>query len=398
MKYIILVGDGMADYPIPELGDKTPLQTANTSNMDLIAQNGICGLVKTIPDSLPPGSDVANTSLLGYDPEVYFTGRGPLEAGSMGVKLDGDDVAYRCNIVAVADGIMADYSSGHISSDESRELIKLVDEELGTAEVKFHPGVSYRHLLVHTGGSESLKCTPPHDITDEPYGEYLPTGPGQEIIRDLMERSRAILADHPVNKKRMAAGKNPGNMIWPWGQGKAPNMPTLLEKYGLTGSVISAVDLIRGIGHYAGLDIIEVPGATGYLDTNYLGKAQYALESLKDKDLVWVHVEAPDEASHAGDTEAKIKAIEEFDSKTVGAILRGMEGSGEEYMVLVLPDHLTPISVRTHVHGAIPFAACGTKIKSDNVKSFSEAAAESGGTLFEKGHTLMTYLVESVKG
>ena len=398
MKYIILVGDGMADYPIPELGDRTPLQVADTPNMDLVARNGISGLVKTIPDSLPPGSDVANTSVLGYDPEIYFTGRGPLEAGSMGIKLGSDDVAYRCNVVAVADGVMVDYSSGHISSGESRKLIELVDDKLGTEEIKFYPGVSYRHLLVHTGGSESLKCTPPHDITDQQYAEYLPKGDGQEIIRELMERSRAILTDHQVNRERAAAGKNPGNMIWPWGQGRAPDMPTLLEKYGFTGSVISAVDLIKGIGHYAGLDIIEVPGATGYLDTNYLGKAEYALESLRDKDFVWVHVEAPDEASHAGDIAAKVKAIEDFDGKVVGTILRGMEENGEAYLLLVLPDHLTPISVRTHVHGAIPFAACGTRIERDNVNSFCEADAEAGGTFFEKGHTLMTYLVESVEG
>lgn len=398
MKYVILVGDGMADYPIPELENRTPLQVADTPNMDLVARSGISGMVKTIPESMPPGSDVANTSVLGYDPEIYFTGRGPLEAGSMGIELGSDDVAYRCNIVAVKDEIMVDYSSGHISSDESRELIELIDAELGTEEIRFHPGVSYRHLLVHTGGSESLKCTPPHDITDEKYADYLPTGAGQEIIRELMEKSRSILADHPVNKKRVAAGKNPGNMIWPWGQGRMPDMPTFDEKYGLTGSVISAVDLIKGIGHYAGLDIIEVPGATGYLDTNYLGKAEYALESLRERDFVWVHVEAPDEASHAGNIEAKIKAIEDFDSKVVGTILRGMEKSGQEYLILVLPDHLTPISVRTHVHGAIPFVACGTRIESDDVSSFCESAAESGGTLFEKGHTLMPYLVESTKG
>lgn len=397
MKYIIIVGDGMADYPIAELENRTPLQVANTPNMDLIARNGISGMVNTIPENLPPGSGVANTSLLGYDPEVYFTGRGPMEAGSMGIKLGRDDVAYRCNIVAVKDDVMVDYSSGHISSKESRELIELIDVELGTDGIKFHPGVSYRHLLVHTNGSESLKCTPPHDITDEKYTDYLPTGDGQKVIRELMEKSRSILADHPVNKKRVAAGKNPGNMIWPWGQGRAPNMPTFLEKYGLTGSVISAVDLIRGIGHYAGLDIIEVPGITGYLDTNFLGKAEYALESLREKDFVWVHVEAPDEASHAGDIKAKIKAIEDFDSKVVGTILRGMEKSGEEYVILALPDHLTPISIRTHVHGAIPFAACGTKIESDGVDSFCEAAAEAGGMVFEDGHTLVPYLIEKMR-
>jgi len=393
MKYIILVGDGMADYPLPELGNKTPLQAADTPNMDLVARNGISGMVKTIPDSMPPGSDVANTSVLGYDPRIYFTGRGPLEAGSMGVKLSRDDVAYRCNVVTVQDGIMVDYSSGHISSGESRKLIESVDAELGADGIKFHAGVSYRHLLVHTNGSESLRCTPPHDITDEPYEKYLPIGEGQKIIRELMEKSRAILTDHPVNKRRIVAGKNPGNMVWLWGQGRAPNMPTVAEKYGFTGSVISAVDLIRGIGYYAGLDIIEVPGATGYLDTNYLGKAEYALESLKEKDFVWVHVEAPDEASHAGDIEAKIEAIEQFDSKVVGTILRGMEKSGEEYLLLVLPDHLTPISVRTHVHGEVPFAACGTKVKNDDVDSYCEAAAEAGGIRFRNGHTLVTHLI-----
>ena len=394
MKYIILVGDGMADYPIPELGDRTPLEVADTTNMDLVAKKGISGAVKTIPESMPPGSDVANLSVLGYDPEIYFTGRGPLEAGSMGIKLGTGDIAYRCNIVTAKDGVMVDYSSGHISSDESRELIELVDDELGTEEIRFHAGVSYRHLLVHRGGSESLKCTPPHDITGMNYEEYLPIGEGQEIIRSAMERSRSFLANHPVNTKRIAAGENPGNMIWPWGQGRMPAMPSLFEKYGVTGSVISAVDLIKGIGYYAGLDIISVPGATGYLDTNYLGKAEYALESLQERDFVWVHVEAPDEAGHAGDIKAKIKAIEEFDSKVVGTVLRGIEE--KKYLLLVVPDHFTPVSVRTHVHGSVPFAACGTGIEQDHVDCFNESAADSGSMRFEKGHTLMPYLVRAV--
>lgn len=403
MKYIILVGDGMADYSIPELGNKTPLQVANTTNMDLVARKGMSGVVNTIPENMPPGSDVANLSVLGYDPGIYYTGRGPLEAGSMGIKLSEDDVAYRCNIVSVAEnGTMADYSAGHISSGESKELIELIDDELGTEEIRFYAGVSYRHLLICRSDPsgrlhESLKCTPPHDITGRKYEEYLPTGDGQEIIRELMKRSKSILADHPVNRRRIAAGRNPGNMIWPWGQGRAPDMPSILERYGFTGSVISAVDLIKGIGYYAGLDIINVPGATGYLDTNYLGKAEYALESLRKRDFVWVHVEAPDEAGHAADIKAKIKAIEDFDSKVVGTVLRGIEESGEEYMLLVLPDHLTPISVRTHVHGLVPFAVCGTGIVSDHVDSFCEAAADSGSMRFEKGHTLMPYLVESVR-
>jgi 2,3-bisphosphoglycerate-independent phosphoglycerate mutase len=394
MKYIVLIGDGMADYPIPKLGNKTPLEVADTSNMDLVAQKGMSGMAKTIPDDLPPGSDVANLSVIGYDPNIYYTGRGPLEAGSMGIKLGLDDIAYRCNIVCVKDGIMVDYSSGHITSDESRELIAVLNDKLSNKDIVFHPGVSYRHLLVHTNGSESLKCTPPHDITDREYEEYLPSGDGWEIMRDLMERSRHILEDHPVNKKRIDAGKRPANMIWPWGQGRTPDMPTFAEKFGLTGSVISAVDLIKGIGFYAGLDIINVPGATGYLDTNYLGKAEYALNSLKDKDFVWVHVEAPDEASHAGNIDAKVKAIEDFDSKVVGTILCEMDKSGEDYMLLVIPDHLTPISVKTHVHGFVPFSVCGTKIKSDNIDKFCESSASSSSILYENGYELLPYLVK----
>jgi len=227
MKYIILIGDGMADYPIPELGDKTPLEVADTTNMDMVAKKGISGTAKTVPDNMPPGSDVANLSVLGYDPDVYYTGRGPLEAGSMGVKVESDEVAYRCNVVAVKDGVMVDYSAGHISSEEARELIEAVDRELGSEDIKFHAGVSYRHLLIHKNGSVSLKCTPPHDITGREYEkEYLPIGEVQETIRDLMERSKAVLADHPINRKRVAAGKNPGNMIWPWAQGKAQECQT----------------------------------------------------------------------------------------------------------------------------------------------------------------------------
>jgi 2,3-bisphosphoglycerate-independent phosphoglycerate mutase len=352
------------------------------------------GTAKTIPDNLPPGSDVANLSVVGYDPIKYYTGRGPLEAGSMGVRINPGEVAYRCNIVTVRNGIMLDYSSGHISSSESEELIKSLKYHLDSNNITFYSGVSYRHLLVHRNGSESLNCTPPHDITDREYESYLPQGDGQEIIRDLMEKSLPILSDHPVNEKRIVNGKNPGNMIWPWGQGRAPSIPTFAEKYGLTGSVISAVDLIKGIGFYAGLDIINVPGATGYLDTNYHGKAEYALESLRNKDFVWVHVEAPDEASHAGDIKAKIKAIENFDSKVVGTILNRMDKSGEEYMLLVLPDHLTPISVRTHVHGPVPYTVCGTRIKSDSIDKFSEVSAESGSLKFVNGYELLPYLLK----
>lgn len=393
MKYIVLVGDGMADYPLTELGGKTPLQVADTTFMDLVARKGISGTVKTIPEDMPPGSDVANLSVLGYDPKIYYTGRGPLEARSMGIELNEDEIAYRCNIVTIKDGVMIDYSAGHIPSDSAKELIELIEKELGTDEIRFYPGVSYRHLMVQKRGGESLKCTPPHDITGRRYEEYLPEGDGQDVIRELMERSVSILADHPVNKRRVSENKNPGNMIWLWGQGRAPNMPKFPQKYGLTGSVISAVDLIKGIGYYSGLDIIKVPGATGYLDTNYLGKAEYALKSLQQRDFVIVHVEAPDEAGHSADIKAKIKAIEEFDSKVVGTILRGMEESKQEYMLLVLPDHLTPIPAGTHVHGPVPFAVCGTKVESDSVDSFCEADALSASLHFEEGYKLLPYLI-----
>jgi len=391
MKYIVLIGDGMADYPIPELENKTPLQVANTPNMDLVAKKGISGTVKTIPDNMPPGSDVANLSVIGYDPSIYYTGRGPLEAGSMGIKLEKNEVAYRCNIVNVESGIMIDYSSDHISSAEAGELIEFIDEKLGSEEIRFNAGVSYRHLMIHKDGSKSLQCTPPHDITGKKYEEYLPKGGGQDIIRFLMDSSLAILEDHPVNKKRIKENKRPGNMIWPWGQGLAPDMPTFAEKYGITGAVISAVDLVKGIGYYAGLDIIKVPGVTGYLDTNYLGKAEYALEALQGRDFVLIHVEAPDEAAHAGDINSKIKAIEDFDSKVVGTILNGIEG--REFMLLVLPDHLTPISVKTHVHGPVPFAVCGTEIKKDNIDSFCESCAASSKIQFSRGYELLSYLI-----
>lgn len=397
MRYIVIVGDGMADYPIPELGNKTPLQYANTFYMDLIAKKGVSGTVKTIPEDMPPGSDVANLSVIGYDPKIYYTGRGPLEASSIGIKLQIDDIAFRCNLVTVDDEIMVDYSSGHISSDESRELINFTNDKLGSKEVRLYPGVSYRHLLIHKNGPGNLVCTPPHDIMGRKYTDYLPTGDGQEIIRQLMKESRSILEDHPINKKRISEGKNPGNMLWPWGQGRVPNMPTIYEKYGLKGSVISAVDLIKGIGFFAGLDIINVPDATGYLDTNYIGKAEYAIDSIKTRDFVWVHVEAPDEAAHSGDVRSKIKAIEDFDNKVVGTILRSIEGRNDDYVILILPDHLTPISERTHVHGKVPFAFCGTFINADHVDSFNEISASAGSIHFENGFELMPYLIELSK-
>lgn len=343
MKYVVLVGDGMADYPIEALDSKTPLEASHTPNIDFISAKGNKGVVRTIPNGMYPGSDIANLSILGYDPKRYYTGRGPLEAASMGVFLDEDDVAFRCNLVTVKKDKIADYSADHISTEDGRALIKFIDGKLGGKGISFHPGISYRHLLV-LKDCKKVKCVPPHDIVGQLIENNLPSGDGSELLKKLMQDSRSILGEY---------------MIWPWGHGKAPKMPSFEDKYSLSGSVVSAVDLIKGIGICAGLQIINVPGATGYLDTNYRGKADYALLSLENKDFVFVHVEAPDEAGHGGDIEAKIKAIEDFDEKVVGIMLDGLNRY-EEYKILVLSDHPTPISLRTHTPDPVEFFMLST--------------------------------------
>ncbi len=389
MKYIVLVGDGMADYPIPELGDLTPLAAANIPNMDFIAKHGKCGVAKTIPDNMPAGSDVANLSIMGYNPTKYYSGRGPLEAASMGITLEKDEIAFRCNLIYEKDGAIADYSAGHISSDEARGLIEAVDKELGN-HGKFHAGVSYRHLLVMNMG-EKAQCTPPHDVIGQSVEDCLPRGDDAEMLIALIKASKPILEKHEINMKRKKDGKNIANLIWPWGQGKAPNMPRFAELFGVSGSIISAVDLLKGIGKYAGLDIINVPGATGYLDTNFSGKAAYALKSLNTHDFVLVHVEAPDEAGHMGNIEAKIKAIEDFDEKVVGGMLNELSG---DYRIMVLPDHPTPISVRTHTREPVPFAIYSTIESSDYVDRFDEFAAKEGIFGLVEGHRLMNLLIK----
>ncbi len=388
MKVAILVGDGMADYPLPELEGRTPLEVALTPNMDAIARGGTGGLVRTIPDGMPPGSDVANLSIFGYDPLRYYTGRAPLEAASVGVALGDGEVAFRCNLVTIEDGVMVDYSAGHISTEEAKELILLLDERLGSEEVRFHPGVSYRHLLVIRGEFCGLRTTPPHDITGRPVAPYLPEGEGSEVLRELMGDSEALLRDAEVNRRRRAMGKPPATGIWPWGQGKTPRLPGLRERFGVEGGVISAVDLVRGIGVLAGLRVVDVPGATGYLDTNYEGKASYALEVLREQDFVYLHVEAPDEAGHAGGIEDKIRAIEDFDEKVVGPVWEGIGRMGGR--ILVLPDHRTPIPVRTHTPEPVPFAIWPGNVP---LPEFSESAGE-GGLRVEKGHELMEMLIK----
>ncbi|MCL7411838.1 MAG: cofactor-independent phosphoglycerate mutase [Methanosarcinaceae archaeon] len=388
MKYAVLIGDGMADIPMDEFGGKTVLQKANTPNMDYITKNGRAGLAITVPDGMPPGSDIANMSILGYDPKKYYSGRAPLEAASMGISLNNGDVAFRCNLITVKDDIITDYSAGHITSKEAKTLIEAVNSELNTEKIRFYPGISYRHLMVASDDvGIDAECTPPHDVIGEAKENYLPTGKDSELLCELTEASRTILEDHPVNSERVKNGKNPANYIWLWGQGYAPSFTKFEQLYGMTGSIISAVDLLKGIGIYAGLDVIEVPGATGYLDTNYSGKAEYALESLKDHDFVFVHVEAPDEAGHMGDVNAKITAIEDFDKLVVGRILEYALESDEDITILVLPDHPTPISIKTHTSNPVPFAVystAGIGPDPDGAAKFDEDSAKKGsfGTVY----------------
>ena len=395
MKYIVLLGDGMSDYPIERLGGKTPLEYAHTPNMDYIAETGLIGRVRTVPDGFPPGSDVSNLSIFGYDPAKYYTGRSPLEAASMGVELEPDDVAYRCNLVTLAEGmgglIMEDFSGGHISTEEAAELIAELAEKLGGDEFNFYPGVSYRHLMVWRNGKDRADTTPPHDISDRLIGPHLPKGEGSAELARLIRASREILEKSEVNIKRINRGENPANSIWLWGQGKAPKMPGYQGRYGLTGSVISAVDLMKGIGHYAGLDIVNVPGATGYIDTNYRGKAEHALRELESKEFVYLHVEAPDEASHSGSLDNKIRAIEDFDGKVVGPVLNGLKKSGHSFRIIVLPDHATPLCKKTHTSDPVPFAIYPAVGWADahSEGGYSEAAAEVSPVFIKKGHTLM---------
>lgn len=397
MKYAVLIGDGMADYPIEKLGGKTILQAARTPAMDYIAAHGKIGLAKTIPDELHPGSDVANMSILGYDPAVYYSGRAPLEAASMGVALASDDVAFRCNLVTIEHRRIKDYSAGHISSEEARILIETLDAELGNEELSFNPGISYRHLLVAKNnlGAET-ECTPPHDITGKKIEEYLPGGKDGDFFSDLMKKSMIVLELHPVNLKRIEEGKNPANSIWVWGQGYAPKFTPFQELYGKTGAVISAVDLLKGIGVYAGMDVIEVQGATGYLDTNYEGKASAAIEVLKTRDLVFVHVEAPDEAGHEGSIDKKLKAVEDFDSRIVVPILKHAMASDEPFTILVLPDHPTPISIKTHARDPVPFAVYRTdKTESDSSETFDEESAKKGSLGLVKASDIIGILVKA---
>ena len=400
MKYIVMLGDGMADYPVEALGGKTPLEVAKKPNIDRLARGGRLGMVKTVPDGLKPGSDVANLSAMGYDPLKCYTGRSPLEAVSIGIQMDDTDVAFRCNLVTLSDDAeyaektMVDYSSGEITTAEAAELIRAVDEAFRTDEILFYPGISYRPCMIWHQGPVGLNLTPPHDISDRKITEYLPQNP---VILDLMKRSYEILKAHPINQDRMARGLNPANSIWLWGEGTRPGVTGFEAAYGVKASVISAVDLIKGIGLCAGMKVIEVEGATGNIDTNFKGKGEAALKTLLDgQDLVYIHVEAPDECGHHGDLEGKIQAIERIDQDIVGPLLKGLEEAGEDYSILVMPDHPTPISIKTHISDPIPYLLyCSTDVTDSGIDTYTEKTGKSTGVYVEPGYLLMQQLLKN---
>lgn len=367
-KYLVILGDGMADEPLSELGGKTPLEYARTPNMDRIARDGCMGMVQTIPDGFEAGSDIANLGLLGYDPRTCYTGRGPLEAASMQIELGPSDIAYRCNLVTVRDGIMADFSAGHISSAEGKELLSSLENTVRSAS--FHPGVSYRNLVVLHGGAGSV-TVPPHDIVGRKIVSFLPRGADGPALISCMEKSREVFSGHPVNRARIAAGKPPATQVWPWSGGKIPALPPFREKFGKSGGIISAVDLLQGIARCAKMEVITVPGATGYLDTDYQAKARHALSALGHLDFLYLHVEAPDEAGHLGNAREKVLAIERVD-EMIGTILQDFSG-----VIAVLPDHPTPVRLKTHTSDPVPFAVLGKD--QDETRSFSEREGARGG-------------------
>lgn len=406
MKYAIVIPDGCADEPQEFLAGRTPLQAARKPHMDRIAQMGIVGLTNNVPPTLTPASDVATLSLFGYDPLEVYTGRAPLEAVAMGIVLGPNDWAIRCNLVTIEHGEMCDFTAGHINSDDGRALIQSLHEKLGGpttngGHLEFYAGVSYRNLLIHRAASSNApynaetRTQPPHDIPDQPVAPHGPAGPGSELLRDIMNRSRAIFADHHVNVCRRANGQRPATQVWLWGQGRAPRLKPFVEVYGKRGAIISAVDLVRGVGMLLGWTRIDVPGATGYLDTDYAAKGRYAVAALADHDLVCVHVEAPDEASHEGRADAKVKALEEIDRHIVGPLLEALPSFGD-WRILVSPDHRTFLRTRAHAHGPVPFALAGTEVGGGAQSAYDELAVSSNVVRFEKGHELMIRFLDQV--
>jgi 2,3-bisphosphoglycerate-independent phosphoglycerate mutase len=395
MKYAIVIPDGCADDPLPSLGGKTPLQAARLPNVDRVASLGVVGRADNVPQPLTPASDVATLSLFGYDPLKYYTGRSPLEAAAMGITLGPHDWAIRCNLVTVEDGLMRDFTAGHVSTEEARELITAVAPVVASvtsARLELYAGVKYRHALVCRDGdghfSSQTRTQAPHDVPDRPVADHLPKGPGAELLFDLMEKSKPILAHHPVNEARRRAGKRPATQVWLWGQGKAPSLRPFQEVYGKDGAIISAVDLVRGVGVLLGWKRIDVKGATGYLDTDYAAKGRAGVAALKDHDLVCVHVEAPDEASHEGKADEKVKALERIDEHVVGPLLAALQ-QYPSWRILVSPDHRTTLATRAHAYGMVPFAMAGTGVAPRGQTCYDEATAAASDVVFERGYELM---------
>lgn len=411
MKYIVLLADGMADVPIPQLNHRTPLDAAKTPHLDALARGGEVGLVRTTPPGCRPTSEITNLAIFGYDPRKYPQwGRSPLEAASLGVSVGKDDVVFRCNLVTLCDEqrgydlerlgphvILEDPSAGHISSDDSRDLIQELNNQLATEFLQFYAGVSYRHLMVWIGGKSRVSCTPPFDVAGKPVVGGLPTGDGSEMLRNIMDSATAILPFHPINEERIEQGLKPANGIWIWGQGKAAELPPFVERFGKRGALIAAVDVMKGLALAMGFDVIQVPGATGYLDTNYEGKVEAALKALRTNDLVVVHVEAPDEASHNGDVQAKIQAIEDFDARVVGPIVSAVAAE-PSCRILALCDHVAPVLTRSHTADPVPYVLYtrggAPPSSAGAVSQFTEKAAKGGGKLIHEGHRLMEYFLK----
>jgi 2,3-bisphosphoglycerate-independent phosphoglycerate mutase len=393
MKYVLIIPDGAADEPVPELDGKTPLEVAHKPHTDWVALNGRLGTVHTVPDNMTPGSDVATLSVVGTDPQKHYTGRAPIEAAARRIKIGPTDLVYRCNLVTIVDGRMEDFTAGHISTSEAERIIQDLNAQLGGDAVQFHVGVGYRNLMVlRDAAGTRVECTPPHDIPGEPVTRHLPSGRDAAPIRDLMKKSQALLAGHEVNEVRRQLGENPATAIWFWGQGQTPRLDRFSDRFGLRGAAIGAVDLFRGIAVCLGWRLIDVEGATGFIDTNYRGKGQAAVEAIDEYDFVAVHIEAPDEAGHMGDVAEKIKAIERIDEHIVGPVLARLK-TFDRWRILIVPDHPTPVTHRTHTSDPPPFCMAGTGIEAIYKQPFFEEAARQSDLHVDPGHELMEFFL-----
>ena len=397
MKYAVIIPDGLGDWPVTELGGKTPLEAAEIPNLHALSKKYILGTLLTCPEGMVPGSDVCGLSLMGYDPRSCYTGRAPLEAANLGLMLGPGELAFRTNLVNVENGILTDYSADHISTEEAAVLIQALQKNLGTKDYSFHPGKMYRHIMIYKKPfTLSVETDPPHDFQGGPYEKHWPRGKGAEILKDLTLKSCEILENHPVNLERARQGKKKANMIWLWGDGKAPQLERFEKKFGARGGVISAVDLLNGLGRYLGLEIISVPGATGYFDTDYRAKGEYAIKALERLDLIFVHIEATDEASHSGLVKEKVKAIEQIDKHIVGPLV-GRIQKEKDWRLFVAPDHYTPVARKTHIGDPVPFIFAGSDVKKSSGRSYTEKEARTAGVRIEKGYELMERLIQGWK-